>query len=57
MADLTMTVTVDDVIFEADSDDGFKWLGQQQVRKSFAEVKAFKEAAEHDGPKIVTSGL
>jgi hypothetical protein len=57
MADLTMTVTVDDVIFEADSDDGFKWLGQQQVRKSFAEVKAFKEAAEHDGLKIVTSGL
>jgi hypothetical protein len=57
MADLTMTVTVDDVIFEAETDNGFQWLGAQQVRKPFEEVKAFKQAAENAGLTVSKSDL
>ena len=57
MADLIMNVTVDDVIFEAESDNGLQWLGQQQVRKPFGEVKAFKLAAENFGLTVAKSDL
>jgi hypothetical protein len=57
MADLTMTITVDDVVFEATTDDGFQWLGEQRVRKTFEEVKAFKQAAENAGLTVAKSDL
>jgi hypothetical protein len=57
MADLTMTLTMDDVIFEARSDDGLQWLGQQQVRKPFEDVKEFKQAAEREGLIVIKLNL
>jgi hypothetical protein len=57
MADLTMTVTVDNVIFEATTEKGIQWLGEQQVRKSFEKVKAFKQAAEKSGLTVAKSDL